>query len=154
MANAFSRENDLPLRVGIRIRVPEYPTRSRKPNRMWRELHHVVKSVIRMPWYTRVFVVTDSEYIQQSLASHFFDTVFLRKRFELEEATGRYVSRRDKPAMLAFLQEVECLCRCKQIVNIGGFLNDRSVKHKLIQEPYAEADKLHLARFTDGRHCA
>ncbi len=126
-------------RVGIRVRVEEIDSGKRKPHRIQTELDEVVKSIIRIPWYVKVFVVTDSEYIQQMLASHFADCVFLPKNFDLTQSTGRYIHRLDKAAMVTFLKEVDCLCRCRKIVNIGGFPNDASVQHKMIEPPYADA---------------
>jgi len=142
----YSRTHGLGARLGIRVRVEELPYRDRKPHRVRKELDDVVRSLVRIPWYTRVFVATDSEYIQQMLASHFHDARFLPKSFDLQEPTGRYVHRQDKHAMFTFLKEVDCLCRCKRIINIGGFLNDRSVGHKILREPYSEAAYLHVAR--------
>jgi SUMO ligase MMS21 Smc5/6 complex component len=82
----------------------------------------------------RVVQVVD---FQQKLAAHFCDTTFPPKQFDLLESTGRYVHRQDKDAMTMFLQEVECLCRCRRIINIGGFLNEASVRDKVIEGPYA-----------------
>jgi hypothetical protein len=83
-----------------------------------------------------LFIATDSEYIQEGLLSHFIDARFLPKRFEQREQTGGYVQRTDKDAMLTFVKEVSCLCACKNIINYGGFLNETSVRHKFIREPY------------------
>jgi len=80
-----------------------------------------------------VFIATDSDYIQQRLLSHFIDSRFLSKRFELREQTGGYVHRTDKDAMLTFLKEVSCLCACRHIINYGGFLNENSVRYKFIE---------------------
>jgi hypothetical protein len=138
-AEIFARAHAMSERVGIRVRVEEIDSGKRKPHRMQRELDEVVKSIIRIPWYVKVFVVTDSEYIQQMLASHFADCVFLPKNFDLTQPTGRYIHRLDKAAMVTFLKEVDCLCRCRKIINIGGFLNDASVQHKMIEQPYSDA---------------
>lgn len=142
--NTYVRNHGIDSRLGIRIRVEESLRRDRKPHRIKRELDEVLKSIVRIPWYTRVFVATDSEYVQQLLASHFSDTRFLPKKFDLQESTGRYVHRQDKAAMFTFLKEVACLCRCKRIINIGGFLNDESVRQKWMLEPYREAAYMHL----------
>jgi hypothetical protein len=138
-ADAFARAHAISNRIGIRVRVEEIPTGRRKPHRVKKELDEVVSSIIRIPWYAKVFVVTDSEYIQQMVASHFADCVFLPKTFDLTQSTGRYVHRQDKAAMVTFLKEVDCLCRCQKIINIGGFLNDASVEHKMIEAPYDAA---------------
>jgi hypothetical protein len=144
-AQAYARSHGLANRLGVRIRVIEEITaETRRPRRIKRELDQTVQSIIRIPWYVKVFVATDSEYIQQMLASHFADCVFLPKRFDQCESTGRYVYRRDKAAMVTFLKEVECLCRCQRVINIGGFLNDGSIRQKLMREPYRDAALMHL----------
>jgi hypothetical protein len=144
-AQAYARRYGLPSRLGIRIRVIEEITaKTRRPRRIKRELDQTVQSIIRIPWYVKVFVATDSEYVQQMLASHFSDCVFLPKNFDVCEPTGRYVSRPDKAAMVTFLKEVECLCRCQRVINIGGFLNDGSIRQKLMREPYRDAALMHL----------
>jgi len=143
---AFARAHALPRRIGIRVRVEEIDSKQRKPHRITRELDQVLRSITRIPWYAKVFVVTDSEYIQQMLASHFADCVFLPKSFDLTQPTGRYVHRQDRAAMFTFLEEVDCLCRCQKIINIGGFLNETSVSHKLIDEPYETAVLTQLGR--------
>ncbi len=135
-ADHYVRLHDLAHRLGIRVRVEELPYRDRKPHRIKRELDQVIRSLIRIPWYARVFIATDSEYIQQALASHFIDHKFLPKNFDLEESTGRYIHRLDKHAMFTFMQEVECLRLCNQVINIGGFLNDHSVANKILPQPY------------------
>jgi hypothetical protein len=56
------------------------------------------------------------------------------------EPTGRYVDRQDKEAMFTFLKEVECLCQCRNIINSGGFHQDSSVRHKILEEPYTNLD--------------
>jgi hypothetical protein len=145
-ALAYIRAHRVGDRLGIRVRVEEYRSRNRKPRRVMRELDEVVKSIVRVPWYTQVFLATDSEYVQQMLASHFTDVRFLFKKFDLQEPTGRYVHRQDRDAMFTFLKEVDCLCHCKRIINVGGFLNERSVEHKILEEPYEEAAHLNLIR--------
>ncbi|HKD08958.1 MAG TPA: hypothetical protein VKB79_23850 [Bryobacteraceae bacterium] len=143
-ADAFARAYAISQRIGIRVRVDEIDSGRRKPHRLQRELDDVVKSIIRIPWYAKVFVVTDSEYIQQMLASHFADCVFVPKNFDLTQSTGRYVHRQDKAAMVTFLKEVDCLCRCRKIIDIGGFLNDASVRHKIVGPPYDDAVLMQL----------
>jgi len=138
-ASAFARAHGLDKRLGVRVRVEESPSRNRKPHRVERELNEALKSIIRLPWHTKTFVATDSEYMQQMLASHFPDTKYLAKRFDHQEATGRYVHRQDKEAMVTFLKEIFCLCLCRKIVSVGGFLNEDSVRHKIIQKPYEQA---------------
>jgi hypothetical protein len=142
----FVYKNRLTERLGIRIRVEENTARSRKPRRIARELDAVVKSIARVPWYVRVFVASDSEYMQQMVASHFPDTVYWPKEFDLQEKTGRYVHRQDKNAMRTFVKEVECLCHCRRIINVAGFLNDHAVRNKTISEPYLDAAPLPLIR--------
>lgn len=141
--DAFIHQNGVANRLGIRVRVEEAPRRNRKPHRIKKELDEVVSSITKIPWYTKVFIATDSEYVQQMLVSHFRDARFLPKQFASHEATGRYVHREDKQAMFTFLKEIDCLCRCRRIINIGGFLNDRSVEQKFIREPYYEAAYMH-----------
>jgi hypothetical protein len=143
-ADAYARRHGLAHRLGIRVRVEEFPYRDRKPHRLRRELDQVVKSIVRIPWYAKVFVATDSEYMQQMLASHFGDARFLTKKFDLQHPTGRYVHRLDKHAMFTFIQEVECLRQCSRIINIGGFLNDQAVAQRIMGEPYADATLMHL----------
>lgn len=145
-ASVWIRRHDLTNRLGIRVRVEELASQPRKPHRVRRELDEVITSIIRIPWHTRVFIATDSEYIQQMLASHFYDARFFLKRFDLEEATGRYVHRQDRHAMFTFLKEVYCLCACSKIINIGGFLNDNSVKARVIKEPYQAGALMHFSR--------
>jgi len=149
-ADNYARSHGLESRLGIRIRVEEHLSRGRKPHRIKKELDDVLKSVLKIPWYTRVFLATDSEYVQQILASHFLDIRFLPKNFDLQESTGRYVHRQDKEAMFTFLKEVDCLCRCKKIINIGRFLNDHCVRHKWMPEPYSEAAHMHLVHPSQG----
>lgn len=135
----YVRRHGLESRLGIRVRVEEYSERNRKPHRIQRELDEVLTSIIRLPWHSRVFIATDSQYIQTMLASHFNDARYIEKQFDLRQKTGNYVHRQDKRAMFTFLEEVDCLCRCRKIINIGGFLNERSVQTKIISEPYTDA---------------
>jgi hypothetical protein len=134
-ADAYVRENEIPDRLGIRVRVEEYLSRNRKPHRVRKELDDAIKQLVSISPYTRVFIATDSEYVQQRLVSHFQDAKYLDKPFDLKEPTGRYIRRQDKAAISTFLEEVECLCRCKRIINVGGFLNDESVAEKFIPNP-------------------
>jgi hypothetical protein len=145
-ADAYARTHHMAGRLGIRVRVEENLRQKRKPHRVRKELDEVVQSIIRIPWYTRVFVATDSEYVQQMLSSHFTDSRFLPKNFANQEATGRYVHREDKNDMFTFVKEVDCLCRCERVINIGGFLNDHSVRQKWISEPYHDVACMHLVR--------
>jgi hypothetical protein len=138
-ADAYIKQNGLATRLGIRVRVTETMKQQRKPHRVQSELNEVIKSIIRIPWHTRVFVATDSEYIQQMLASHFHYSSFFPKAFDLTEANSRYVHRQDKRAMVTFLKEVYCICACSRIINIGGFLNERFVRDKVIEVPFREA---------------
>lgn len=135
----FVRRHALHRRLGIRVRVEEYRERDRKPHRTQGELDELLLSLIRIPWHIPVFIATDSLYIQTMLASHFKDAVYITKRFDLREPTGWYVHRQDKRAMFTFLEEVACLCRCQKVINIGGFLNERSIAGNIIREPYTEA---------------
>jgi hypothetical protein len=135
-ASVFTRKHDLSRRVGIRVRVTECPADGRKPRRLKADLDQTVKSIIRLPWYTRVFVVTDSEYVQQMLASHFLDTTFLPKRFGDRGACGRYVHRHDPLDMRSFVTEIACLAGCWKIVNIGGVINQDTLCKKMIAPPF------------------
>jgi len=135
-AGAYIRQHALMGRVGIRVRVTESPDDGRTLRRIQKDLDDTVKSLIRMPWFVRVFVVTDSEYIQQMLASHFHDTRFLPKKFPSQEVGGSYIDRHDADAMRKFLTEVACLAACWKIINIGGFVNEESVCAKILQPPY------------------
>jgi hypothetical protein len=103
-------------------------------------------ALYRIPWYVKVFIATDSEYVQKTLLAHFSDAKVLPKHFDHSEATGRYVHRADKAAMRTFLKEVGCLCACRRVINIGGFLNEGLVMPKLLHEPYEEAAFLHVRR--------
>jgi hypothetical protein len=138
-ADVFIRRHEMKRRVGIRVRVTENPADGRKPRRMQRDLDNTIRSIIRMPWYTRVFVATDSQYIQQMLASHFPDARFLPKKFRDESDGGRYVHRRDPEDMRAFMTEIRCLTSCAKIINVGGFMNEESVYAKVIDPPYDQA---------------
>jgi hypothetical protein len=135
-AGVCIRDMDLRRRVGIRVRVSECRVDWRKPRRFQRELDDTVKSIVRIPWHVPVFVVTDSEYVQQMLASHFHDTKFLPKRFTEKDSGGRYVDRHDRESMLTFLAEVMCLTSCRKIVNVGGCLNQESFQAKIVDPPY------------------
>jgi hypothetical protein len=141
-AERYDRAFPLSERLGIRIRVEELRDRQRRPHRVQRELDDVLKSLTKIPRCTKVFIVTDSEYLQRALLSHFPDSGALPKRFDLATSTGRYVHRQDKRALFTFVQEVECLTRCRRIINIGGFLNDHAVAQKTIQPPYEKAQAL------------
>jgi hypothetical protein len=135
-ASACIRDLGLSARIGVRVRVTECAEDGRRPRRLQGDLDDTVKSIIRVPWHVRVFVVTDSEYIQQMLASHFHDTKFLPKRFGEKDNGGRYVYRHDRDSMLTFLTEVMCLTACSKIINVGGFLNQESVQAKIIRPPW------------------
>ena len=144
--DAYVKKNEINDRLGIRVRVDELPQQKRKPHRIQSELDAVLRSLLRIPWYARVFIATDSEYIQQALVSHFVDSRFLPKKFDLQHPTGRYVHRCDKQAMVTFIKEVSFLCACRKVINIGGFLNDGLVHSRLIQEPYDAAAFLHVQK--------
>ncbi len=135
-AGAFIRKHDLPRRLGIRVRVTECPADGRKPRRLQSDLDQTVKSLIRLPWYLRVFVVTDSEYVQQMLASHFPDSRFLPKRFSDEGPAGRFVHRHDPLDMRNFVTEVTCLAACWKIINIGGVINQDALHQRTVGLPY------------------
>jgi hypothetical protein len=134
--DGYMQAHSMQNRLGIRVRVTERTTDLRKPRRVKDELDTVLSSLRRISPQMPLFIATDSEYIQEGLLSHFIDARFLPKRFEQREQTGRYVQRTDKDAMLTFVKEVSCLCACKNIINYGGFLNETSVRHKFIREPY------------------
>ncbi len=143
--DTFIRLNRMHERLGIRVRAMELPNQKNRIHRIKSELDGVLHSLYRIPWYVPVFIVTDSEYVQQTLASHFVDSVFFTKKFEETEASGRYVDRDDRQAMKTFIKEVGCLCACKKIISFGGFLNDSSVQSKIIREPYSEAAFMNVA---------
>ena len=142
----YVKRNGINDRLGIRVRVDELWHQKRKPHRSQPELDGVLRSLLRIPWYVRVFIATDSEYIQNTLVSHFIDSRFLAKKFDLRHVTGRYVHRSDKHAMVTFLKEVSFLCACRKVINIGGFLNDGLVHSRLIHEPYDAAAFMHAQR--------
>lgn len=134
-ANATIAAHRIHQRLGIRVRVSESRVDDRKPHRSILELDEVVSWLKRIPRRYPVFVATDSLYVQDALRRYFTDIVSLQKRFDSYEPSGRYVGRQDRGAMLTFIEEVYCLCACRQIINLGGFLNEGSVKHKFIPIP-------------------
>jgi hypothetical protein len=135
-ATRYIRDFQISRRVGIRVRVTECPIDGRKPRRVQGELDDAIKSIIRAPWHIPVFLVTDSEYVQQMLASHFHDNRFLPKKFTEKCGGYRYVSRHDREGMRTFMTEVMCLTACRKIVNIGGFLNQDLVADKIVGPPW------------------
>ena len=144
--DVYMQTNSIQDRLGIRVRVTEQATDGRRPHRVKAELDAVLTLLCRIPSYARVFIATDSDYIQQTLLSHFIDSRFLPKKFDQRESTGGYVHRTDKEAMFTFLKEVCCLCACRKVINIGGFLNDGTIRSKIIEAPYDEAAFLHVRR--------
>jgi hypothetical protein len=144
--SAYIKANRIHERLGIRIRAMELPNQKNRIHRIKSELDGVLHSLYRIPWYVSVFIVTDSEYVQQTLASHFVDAVFFRKRFDEIEPSGRYVHRDDRDAMKTFIKEIGCLCACKRVISYGGFLNDSSIQSKILREPYDEAAFINVAR--------
>jgi hypothetical protein len=132
-AESRIREWDIKRRIGIRVRVTENPKDGRRLCRRQKELDNAIKAIIRVPWYVRVFVVTDSGYIQQMLASHFRDIRFISKKFAVSGAGRGYVNRNDTAAMRSFMIEVTCLLACWKIINFGGFLNEELVQSKMIE---------------------
>jgi hypothetical protein len=149
-ADKLKREADsrikgwnLGRRIGIRVRVTENYNDGRSLCRLQTELDKAVKAIVRMPWYVRVFVVTDSEYVQQMLASHFRDIQFVSKKFASREVGGAYVNRNDPAAMRTFIIEMACLLACPRIVNFGGFLNQELVQTRMI-EPSFDPKALHF----------
>ena len=150
-ASVFYRKHKLPKRVGIRVRVTENPADGRILCRAQRELDKAIKSIIRIPWYVPVFIVTDSEYIQQMLSSHFADSTYLPKKFSQIDKCATYVNRKDPSAMRTYMMEIACLTSCRNIVNYGGFINEESVTDKII-EPTCHPSRfgLPLIRHKDG----
>ena len=134
--DSYVAANSIEERLGIRVRVTEQASDWRRPRRLRDELNETLESLRQIPRHYPVFLATDSEYIQQALLSHFADARILPKNFDLKEETGGYVHRQDKDAMFTFLKEVGCLSACRQIISIGGFLNDRTLGRKIIREPY------------------
>jgi hypothetical protein len=132
-ASAFSQKHRLPNRIGIRVRVTENPADGRTLCRVQRELDTAIKSIIRLPWYSPVFLVTDSEYVQQMLSSHFPDARYFPKTFSDIEKGNTYVNRKDSSAMRTYVLEIACLTSCRRIVNYGGFINEESVSDKIIE---------------------
>jgi hypothetical protein len=126
-------------------------TDTRRPRRILRELDRAITSVTALPWYLRVFVVTDAEYVQDMLASHFHDANFIRKSFGDPERTGRYVSRTDRGAMRTYLSEVLCLSACKLVLDVGGFLNDDEMAAPILTPPLGRAQiRAICSRFVQG----
>jgi hypothetical protein len=115
-------------RTGIRIRVTESPTDKRTPRRLKTELDSCLAPLLKLPTTMPVFVVTDSEYIQQALLRHFESAVCLSKEFGLVQNGSRYVRRGDKHAMKTFVKEAFCLCACCKVINIGTFFNDHAAR--------------------------
>jgi len=144
--DAYIRANGIRDRLGIRVRVTESFTQRGKLHRTQSEIDRVLYGLYRIPWYVKVFVATDSEYVQNTLLAHFRDVKILPKHFDHAEATGRYVDRADKAAMRTFLKEVGCLCACRRVINIGGFLNEGLVQSRLLKEPYDDAALMHVRR--------
>jgi hypothetical protein len=128
----YVRRHGLTSRLGIRVRVTDASRDKRRPHREPAELEETVKSLIAIPWHVPVFVVTDSEFVQQMMASHFANTRCLPKAFETHLKGGRFVKRMDRSAMMTFVKEVDCLCHCGLIASIGGFLNESHVRHKIL----------------------
>ena len=124
-------------RIGIRVRVTEAPRDKRRPHRIPSELDDCLAPLLQLAPTLPVFIVTDSEYIQQALAAHFHDAVCLPKEFDLTENGSRYVHRSDKAAMRTFVEEAFCLGECRRVINIGGFLNDQATR--TWHPPYTEA---------------
>jgi len=132
-AGTFSRKYMLPNRIGIRVRVTENPADGRTLCRVQRALDTAIKSIIRLPWYIPVFIVTDSEYVQQMLSSHFPDSKYFHKPFSEIEKGHTYVNRKDSSAMRTYMMEIVCLTSCRNILNYGGFINEESVSDKIIE---------------------
>jgi hypothetical protein len=132
-ASTFSRKHKLANRIGIRVRVTENPADGRILCRAQCELDKAIKSIIRLPWYASVFIVTDSEYVQQMLSSHFPDSKYFPKKFADTEKGTTYVNRKDSSAMRTYMMEIACLTSCRKILNYGGFINEESVADKIIE---------------------
>jgi hypothetical protein len=132
-AGIFARKHELANRVGIRVRVTENPADGRILCRAQRELDKAIKSIIHLPWYVPVFIVTDSEYVQQMLSSHFNDSKYFPKKFADMEKGTTYVNRKDSSAMRTYMMEIACLISCRNILNYGGFINEESVADKIIE---------------------
>jgi len=143
-ADDYGRQIGVRDRLGIRVRVTESANDHRRPHRIKSELDATLAALYMIPSRTPVFIATDSEYVQQCLTAHFEDFRIVPKQFEQQEATGRYIHRIDKEALSMFLIEVDCLCSCRQVINIGGFLNDSQIYSKLIREPYRETSPCDL----------
>jgi hypothetical protein len=150
-ARRHVQAHDLTRRIGLRVRVTETMTDTRRPRRVLRELDRAITSVTALPWYLPVFVVTDAEYVQDMLTSHFHDANFIRKSFGESERTGRYVSRTDRGAMRTYLSEVLCLSACKLVLNVGGFLNDDEMAAPILTPPLGRAQICAIcSRFVQG----
>ncbi|RYU59706.1 hypothetical protein EWI61_08765 [Methylolobus aquaticus] len=130
----FSDQHHLFKRLGIRIRVTEGVKQARRPHRVPEELDECLAPLMRLTEEIPVFLVTDSEYIQDALKSHFKSLVYQAKSFDEFENGSRYVNRSDTGAMLTFLRESFCLGKCRRVIRIGGFLNDHVAK--LWSPPY------------------
>jgi len=128
------------------VRATESLNHRCRLHRVNSEIDNVLYALYRIPWYVKVFIATDSEYVQKSLLAHFSDAKILLKEFDLLEPTGRYVHRGDKKAMLTFLKEVGCLCACRRVISVGGFLNDELIQSKVIRAPYDDAAFMHVRR--------
>ena len=69
----YVRANGIRERLGIRVRVTESFTQRGKLHRTKSEIDQVLYSLYRIPWYVKVFIATDSEYVQKTLLAHFAD---------------------------------------------------------------------------------
>jgi hypothetical protein len=85
------------------------------------------------PWYVPVFIVTDSDYVQQMLSCHFHDAKYFPKEFADIEKGTTYVNRKDSSAMRTYMMEIACVISCRNILNYGGFINEESVADKIIE---------------------
>ena len=132
-ADALVKKHRLQDRIGIRVRVTENPADGRDLCRVQHKLDAALTSIIRLPWYVPIFIVTDSDYVERMLASHFADAQALPKRFPSIEHSGRFIDRRDPSAMRTYVTEIACLTACRHIINFGGFINQESVADKMIQ---------------------